>query len=147
LIDTGSVDESSTGFKIFGGYQFHRYVGAEVAYVDLGKLSYEGSFAGVPVTGGKFKLNGIDVSALGIVPISGRSMAFAKAGMFIWSAEASDTWGSSAFSSKTSGQDLSLGLGASFTMTGALALRAEIEDFRFAGHHARLLSMGLAYAF
>jgi len=147
LIDTGSVDESSTGFKIFGGYQFHRYIGAEVAYVDLGKLSYEGSFAGVPVTGGKFKLNGIDVSALGIAPISERSMVFAKAGLFVWRAEASDTWGGTSFSSSTSGNDLSLGLGASYTTMGALALRAEIEDFRFAGQHARLLSLGLAYAF
>ena len=147
LIDSGSVDESSTGFKIFGSYQFHRYIGAEAAYVDLGKLSYEGSFAGVPVTGGKFKLSGIDLSALGIVPLSARSMVFAKAGLFVWRAEASDTWAGSAFSSNTSGNDLSLGLGASFTMTGALALRAEIEDFRFAGHHARLLSLGLAYGF
>src|SRR5213075_237290 len=147
LIDAGSVNEEYKGYKVFGGYQLHRYIGAELAYVDLGKLLYAGSFGGVPVSDGKLKLSGFDVSVLGTLPISGRSMVFAKAGAFIWRAEAKDTYGGTAFSAKTTGRQPSLGLGASFAVTPPLAVRAEIERFKFGDHHAALVSAGLLYKF
>src|SRR5258708_20896207 len=33
-----SCDDKDTAWKIFGGYQFMRYLGAEVAYTDFGKV-------------------------------------------------------------------------------------------------------------
>lgn len=53
LITSGSVDGKDIAFKIFGGYMFNRNFGVEGAYVDLGEVSYSGSFGGAPVTGGK----------------------------------------------------------------------------------------------
>ena len=52
LITSGNVDSKDTGYKIFGGYQFNQHFGLELAWVDLGKASYSGTFLGAPVTGG-----------------------------------------------------------------------------------------------
>ena len=148
LIDSGTVDESSTGYKLYAGYQLHRYVAAEVAYVDLGKLSYEGTFAGAPITGGELKLSGVDLSALATLPVGTRLRLFAKAGLFFWQAEASDSGnGGGAFSAKSSGRKASFGLGASYAVYGPLALRFEVESFQFGDHHAQLVSAGLTYNF
>jgi OOP family OmpA-OmpF porin len=35
----GSIKDSDTGFKLYGGYAFHKNFGAEIGYVDLGKAS------------------------------------------------------------------------------------------------------------
>ena len=147
LIDTGTVDESSTGYKVFAGFQLHRFVAAEVAYVDLGKLSYEGSFGGAPVTDGKLTLRGFNLAALGTLPMGERFTVFGKVGVFAWTSEASDTTGGTAFSHKTTGHGPSLGLGAIYAVIPPLAIRVEVETFKFGDSHARLLSAGVAYRF
>src|SRR5712671_7092564 len=37
-----SCDDKDTAWKIFGGYQFMRYLAAEVAYADFGKVKASG---------------------------------------------------------------------------------------------------------
>ena len=68
VIDSGDVDGEDTGWKIFGGYMFNRHFGVELAYIDLGEVSYSGTFSGFPVTGGKVELSAFTVSALGVLP-------------------------------------------------------------------------------
>ena len=147
LIDSGTVDESSTGYKLYAGYQMLRYLAAEAAYVDLGKLSYEGTFAGAPITDGRLKLRGFDLSALATLPVGERLRLFAKAGLFFWQTEASDSGGGAGFSAKTSGRKPSVGLGASYLVYGPLAVRIEAESFQFGDQHAQLVSAGLAFNF
>src|SRR3954468_6755804 len=147
LIDSGTVDETSTGYKIFAGYQLHRYFGAEVSYVDLGQLSYEGTFGGSAVTGGKLKLSGLDLAALGLLPAREKLILFAKAGIFFWRQQASDSTNGQGFSASTKGSNVSLGLGASFNVTQPLAIRIEAETFKLGDAEARLISAGLAYRF
>jgi OOP family OmpA-OmpF porin len=38
-----STKDTSTGTKLFGGYQFNQYVAAEASYVDLGKFTLSAS--------------------------------------------------------------------------------------------------------
>ena len=147
LIDSGTVDGSSTGFKLYAGYQLNRYLGAELAYVDLGKLSYEGTFAGAAVTGGKLKLSGVNVAALATLPVGARLTLFAKAGFFFWQEEASDTANGVSFSAKASDRNPSFGLGASYAAYGPLAVRFELESFQFGSQRANLVSAGLTYNF
>jgi OOP family OmpA-OmpF porin len=147
LITSGEVKSESTGFKVFGGYQFHPNLGVEAAFVDLGEAKYEGSFNGAPVTGGKLKVNGLNFAALGRVPLGQRFALFGKVGVFVWEAQASDTTAGVPFSTKTDGADASFGIGASFDITRNIALRAEGEMFGVADEKATLLSVGFAFSF
>jgi len=146
LITSGTVDGKDTGIKIFGGYQFNQNFGVELAYVDLGKASYSGFFGAAPVTGGTVKTSGLNISAVGTLPLGSGFALFGKAGLFTWEAKANDTTGGLPFSATDDGVDLSLGIGASYDFTKNFAIRAEWERFKAVGD-IDLLSVGVVYKF
>jgi OOP family OmpA-OmpF porin len=146
LITSGTVDGSDTGFKIFGGYQFNQNFGVDLAWVDLGKASYSGTFSGLPVTGGTVKTLGLNVSAVGTLPLSSGFALFGKVGFFAWDAKANDTTGGVPFSGSQNGTDVSFGVGASYDFTKNIGIRAEWERFKAEGD-INLLSVGLVYKF
>lgn len=147
LITGGSVDGTDTAFKIFGGYMFNRHFGLEAAYVDLGEASYSGNFLGFPVTGGRVEVTGLNVSALGALPIGERFCLFGKIGLFMWEAEASDTTGGVPFSAQQDGTDLSFGIGLGYQFTRNLGVRAEWEMFTTEDAESNLISVGLLWRF
>lgn len=146
LITSGTVDGSDTGFKIFGGYQFNPNFGVDLAWVDLGKASYSGTFSGLPVTGGTVKTSGLNVSAVGTLPLKSGFALFGKVGFFAWDAKANDTTGGVPFSGSENGTDVSFGVGASYDFTKNIGIRAEWERFKAEGD-INLLSVGLVYKF
>lgn len=147
LITLGTVDTSDTGFKVFGGYQFNRNVGLEVAYVDLGKASYSGFAGPAPVTGGKVEVTGVNLSAIGAWPVAPNLDVFGKIGFLSWEDKASDVTGGVPFSDKIEGTDLSFGFGAAWHLTRNVRLRVEWERFRVDDTDADLFSVGAVYKF
>lgn len=148
LIDPGGrVDGKDGAFKLFGGYQFNPNFALEAALVDLGDVSYSGSFAGAPVTGGRIQNSGINLSAVGVVPLGERFVVFGKVGMFLWYSEASDITGGFLFYSEEDGADLSVGLGASVALGQRVSLRAEWERFDMSNTDVDLVTLGFAFRF
>lgn len=147
LITSGTVDTSDTGFKFFGGYQFNRNVGLEVAYVDLGKASYSGFAGPDPVIGGKVEVTGVNLSAIGAWPVAPNLDVFGKIGFLSWEDKASDVTGGVPFSDKIEGTDLSFGFGAAWHLTRNVRLRVEWERFRVDDTDADLFSVGAVYKF
>lgn len=146
LITSGTVDGKDTGYKIFGGYQFNQNFGVDLAYVDLGKASYSGTFLGIPVTGGTVKTSGLNISAVGTLPLNSGFALFGKVGFFTWESKASDVTGGVSFSGKEDGTDVSFGVGASYNFTKNFGVRAEWERFKAVGD-IDLLSIGVVYKF
>ncbi len=147
-----SVDGKDTAWKIFGGYMFNRHFGLEAAYVDLGELSYSGTFTDAfgtaPVTGGKVEVFGFNISAIGALPVTERFSVFGKLGLFFWEAEASDITGGQPFFAQDDGADLSFGVGLGFNFTRNLGVRAEWELFdNISDADASLISVGLFWRF
>lgn len=151
LLDPGgTVDGKDGAFKLFGGYQFNRNFALEAAAVDLGDMSYSGFFSGTPsgpVSGGRVQNGGLNLSAVGVLPLGERFALFGKAGIFLWSSEATDITGGVPTISEADGSDLSLGLGASFALTPRASLRAEWERFEMSSSDVDLVSVGLAFSF
>jgi len=147
LITSGPVDGSDSGMKIFGGYRFGRALALELAYVDLGKLSYSGDFSGLPVTGGKVKVSGVNTSLVATHQATPKLGLFAKAGLYAWNAKASDVTGGVPFSAKDDGVDLSLGVGADYFFTKNVGARVEWEHFELDPGKASLLSAGIVVKF
>lgn len=147
LITSGSVDGKDTGWKIFGGYMFNKYVGVEGAYVNLGEASYSGTLFGVPVTGGRVEVTGFNVAGVGSYPVTEQFSVFGKLGLMRWEAEANDITGGVPFSDKVDGSDFFFGLGVGFNFTRNLAVRAEWERFKIEDADASLVSVGLLWRF
>lgn len=152
LITSGTVDTRSSGFKLFGGYQFGEHFGVELSYVDLGSAGYSGSYYGVPVTGGTVEVWGLNMSVVGTLPLNSTFALFGKVGLFAWEAKAKDTTGGVAFSDVVNGGDFSLGAGLSVRFTKNLSARVEWERFGLTGYdfdlgNADMLSVGVVYKF
>jgi OOP family OmpA-OmpF porin len=146
LITSGPFDGKDSGMKFFGGYQFNQNLAVELAYVDLGKATYSGTFGGSLVTGGSVKTSGLNASVVGILPLNPSFSLFAKAGLFAWESKAKDVTGGAPFSGKDDGGDLSFGFGGAYNLTKNFSLRAEWEQFE-AVDKISLLSVGVAYKF
>ena len=146
LITSGTVDGSDSGMKLFGGFQFNPNLGLEMAYIDLGKATYSGTFSGIPVTGGSVETTGFNFAVVGTWPVNPSFSLFGKLGLLIWEAEANDVTGGLPFSGTDDGTDISIGIGGSYNLTKNFSIRAEWEQFE-AVDKISLLSIGVAFKF
>ncbi len=115
------LDDSATGWKVFGGYRFTRHFAAEIGYLDTGEA--EENIEGTILTLGA---EGTTTSLIASLPIGERFALHARAGFIDWEAELTATDGTGTFRSSASGQDLYWGAGATMDL-GRFGLRLEYE--------------------
>ncbi len=153
---TISNEDRDTGYKIFGGYQFNRYLGLEGGYFDLGRFTFNAVTVPAGTLSGEIKLRGINLDLVGTLPITEKFSVFGRVGANY--AEASDSFaGSGAVTvlnpnpnkRETNGK---VGLGLQYAFSDALAMRGEIERYRVndaVGNKGDvdLVSVGLVYRF
>jgi len=131
-----SCDDGTTAWKIFGGYRFNRYFGAEATYLDWGQVS--GTVSGVgTVTADQTSFG---VAAVGRLELTPQFSVFGKAGLLMTEQEtpASST-------RKRDETELHYGVGVRYLFTPKWAARAEWE--RTDQLKVELLSIGLEFRF
>lgn len=151
------VDEDRDhGFKLYGGYQFNRYLALEGGYFDLGRFAFTANTTLAGTLSGNISLRGLNLDLVGTLPITEKFSAFGRIGANY--TQASDSFkGSGAvrvFSSDagTRETNLKVGFGLQYAFTDALALRGELERYRIndaIGNRGDvdMLSVGLIYRF
>lgn len=157
LTMTGITDDDrSTGYKIFGGYQYNKYLAVEAGYFDLGNFGFNATTVPTGTLSGKIKLKGLNMDLVGTLPITERFSVLGRIGVNY--ADANDSFvGTGAvnvLNSNPSKRDtnLKVGLGLQYAFTPALAMRAEVERYRIndaVGNKGDidLVSLGLIYRF
>lgn len=151
-------DNSNTGYKLFGGYKFNPHFALEGGYFDLGKFGFTATTALPAGTlSGNTKLGGINLDAVGILPITEKFSAFGRFGLNY--AEARDNFTSSGavpaqtnISPTKHAANPKAGLGLQYDFTQSLGMRAEVERYRIndaVGNKGDidLVSFGLVYRF
>jgi OOP family OmpA-OmpF porin len=101
-----NFDDSDTGFKGFGGYQFHKNFAVEANYTIFGDT--EDTIAGIDT---EVEFNTFGISMVGIAPITERIDLFGKLGFAYWDAEVK----AFGLSDDEDGTDLAYGLGLDLT--------------------------------
>lgn len=132
-VDIGPFDDSATGYKVFGGYQFMKYLGAELEYIDGGTVEDLGL---------EIDVSGFNLSAMGILPVGEKFNLFAKVGMIFWDADISGKGGGS-----DSGEDFSWGIGGGFNFTDNFGIRAEYQGFDIDEADGDMISLGASWQF
>lgn len=143
IVEGADFDASSTAFKLFGGYQFFKYLGVELEYIDAGDADDSWSYDSGTFTErlkATIGFSGFNTSAVGILPIGEKFNLFAKLGFIYWDADLklqytyTDIKGSFSESERDSdsGTDFSWGIGGTFKITPNLGVRAEYQDFDIA---------------
>ena len=136
-------DKRDKSYGINVGTFFDSNFGAEVGYTQFGSINRGG---------GRTRAEGINLSAVGRVPLSTSFNLLGKLGTTYGRTQVSSLPGSGITSGNQSGFGLSLGLGAEyvFTPNASVLLQHELHDLRFAGgrrDHVGNTSIGLRYRF
>ena len=141
-----SCDDKDTAWKIFGGYQFMRYLGAEAAYTDFGKAKASGGS-----TTAEIKSNAWELVAVGSYPIGTSGFApYVKAGFYRGEAKLSSNVG---VSGKGTDNDWTAGIGVRYDIMRNVAVRAEWQRYNGVGggdvgkSDVDVLSIGALYKF
>jgi OOP family OmpA-OmpF porin len=154
-----SRDESKTGYKLYGGYQFNRNLTLEGGYADFGRFEAQRDMV-APVTGamtGNISASGFYLGAVGIVPLPNRFSLFGKLGT-AYTTSTGFISSSGTVLPLLTPADLSLkrsewnskyGLGANYEMSNKMGLRFEYErinsfgDGRLGEGNVGMWSLGL----
>ena len=145
---TISCSNNSTGAKALVGYQINDTFSVEASYVDLGKISATVGSAGIDIKSTGFGLRGL-VSA----PFSKNVSGFAALGLNRMKSKATVTVGTVTGALDATSTKPSLALGVDYTLTPALKLRGEFENFRMdapanaGSYNVNNFSIGLKYSF
>jgi OOP family OmpA-OmpF porin len=149
-------DDSDVGYKIFGGRKFNKNFAVEGGYFNLGKFGFTANTTPAGTFTGTAKFQGLNLDAVGILPITEKLSALGRVGLTY--TEAKDTFsGTGAVtvtdpSPKKSVANYKYGLGVQYDFTQALALRGEWERYRVndaVGNKGDvdMLLIGLVYTF
>jgi len=148
-----SVDNTDTGWKLFGGYQINKNIGFEAAYVNLGSVTANATYAtlaGSPLRS-KVDVDGFQLSAVGTLPLNDTFAVFGKVGAFISKSDGTATSSVGSASASANNTDWTYGLGGNWQFNQNIGLRAEWERFQGLGTSksgdADLYSLGIVYNF
>ena len=153
---TGShQDDHDTGYKLYGGYQFHRNFALEGGYFNLGRYNYGYSTLG-GTSSGNTKFQGLNLDLVGTLPITDHFSAFGRLGAAYTQARSSVTGTGTLTGFSGSDTERSwgpkAGLGIEYAFTPALAVRGEWERYRVKDavrgrDNIDMVSVGLVYRF
>lgn len=149
---SSSVDKTDTAYKLQAGYQFNKNFALEGGYFNLGKATYSAAYTGGNANAA-FKVDGWNLSAVGILPLNEQFSLFGKLGAAYNTVKASANVGTNSGSDKDSNVGAVYGIGASYNLTKQIALRAEYEIYDKIGgddtgkSKVDVWSLGVAYKF
>lgn len=135
LVTTGiGHDERHVGYKVFLGYQFNRYFGAELGFFDLGKFGYTATTTPTGTLTSSFRVQGANLGLVGTMPVTDRFSLLARVGAQAarTRSNVSGTGAVVVANERPSDRknNLKIGLGMQYEMNRHLFLRAEVERFR-----------------
>jgi len=149
-------DDRDTGYKVFGGYQFNKNFAIEAGYFDLGRFNFTATTVPAGTLTGNFRVKGLNLDAVGALPITEKLSAFGRIG--VQYAKTRDSFaGTGAVlvaNPNPSERDTNYkyGLGMQYDFTPTLGVRVEAERYRIndavrGKDNVDLVSVGLVYRF
>ena len=146
---TTTRDDGDSGLKVFFGYNLSRFLGLELAYVNLGEATLQ-TITDTDIFVGPAEVHGWSASLVATLPLVAGLSIHAKAGPFQWKQEIempSVAAGTTAVVGKFDGFDWTAGGGLSYLIAEGLALRIEAERYIVGDDHVDYYSSGLVFKF
>ena len=141
--DIFGSDEHDTAYNIYAGTYFSNNFGLEIGYTDFGNVNR---------AGGSTKADGINLSLVGKLPVSGSFNLLGKIGTTYGRTDVSSAAGSGIAAGSESGFDWSYGVGAEYTFNPqwSAVLQYDEHYLKFAGNgsdHISATTLGARYRF
>lgn len=140
----GTLDDNSTGTKLYGGYGFTRYLSVEIAAYKFAESSIGSLVINSTTTvSAAAKSTGYAAYAVASYPFLKKVSLAAKAGVLRWDADLRVN----STTATNDGTDLAFGLMASYAFTKELAIAGEWEQFNSDNPELSLITVGFRYSF
>jgi OOP family OmpA-OmpF porin len=129
-----SDDDRHSGFKVFGGYSFNKYIALEAGYFDLGRFGFTATTLPLGTLRGDIKIKGWNADLVGSWPLGEHFSLFARGGLNY--AEARDSFVGTGLVAvlnpepKKRAANYKFGAGAQFNFNRHVGLRLEAERYR-----------------
>ena len=155
-VNSTTTDNSSTGYKLFGGYQLTPNFAVEGGYFDLGKFNYGSGTTPAGSFSGNTRVQGLNLDLVGTLPLSDRFSVLGRVGAAY--AQNRGSFASTGFvplsvsNQNRNDTNLKVGLGLQYAISDVLSVRAEIERYRISDPirnrgNIDMASVGLVYRF
>lgn len=127
-------DERSTAYRVFGGYQFNRYLALEGGYFKLGKFGFRADTASGGALAGQFHVQGLNLDAVATLPITEKLSALARIGSQ-WARTRDDFQASGGVvladaSPSRRATNVKIGVGLQYAISPSMLVRGEAERYR-----------------
>jgi len=141
--DIPGFNDSATGYKVFGGYQFNDNFAAEVGYLDSGDAKETAGAASLEVDA-----TGVTASIVGSLPLGDMFSVYGRLGAIFWDAEVEfDDGAGTITEASDSGEDLYYGVGGAMNLGASAALRLEYEVADISDLEVSMISLSVLYKF
>ena len=149
-------DNRDTSYKLFGGYRYNKNVAVEAGYFDLGQFGFTATTAPAGTLTGKIKLKGLNLDAVGTLPLTEKFSALGRLGLNYAQTRDSfiGTGAATVLNPNPSKNQINykLGAGLQYDFTPSLGMRVEAERYRIndaVGNRGDIdmYSLGLVYRF
>ena len=149
-----TLNERDTAYKVFGGYQFNRYLALEGGYFKLGKFGFTSTTVPAGSLTGDIRLQGVNLDLVASLPLSERWSVLGRVG--VQDAKADDRFaGSGAVSvlnPNPSKREVNakFGGGLQYAFSPSFLVRAEAERYRVndaVGNHGNVNTVSLSLVF
>ncbi len=139
-----ALDDNATGWSVFAGFEFNKFVAVEAGYLDAGEVKEEVLPGGV-VAADNSALFG---SVLGSLPLGDSpASVFARAGVLSWKSDQEGrVEGDVVISGEADGTDPYFGAGVAATIDGAL-LRAEYAVAELDDSDITMIGLSIVWRF
>ena len=136
-------EKRDTSYKVAAGSFFDRNVGFELGYTDFGSIRRGG---------GQTQANGLNMSAIGRIPLGASFNLLGRVGATYGRTRVSSLPGSGITAGRENGFGMHLGLGGEyvFNLQMSVVLQYELHDLKFAGggrDHIGNTTLGVRYRF
>ena len=152
-----SLDSNDTAYSLNIGYKFNPYFALEGGYTDLGKYGFSSNVTSPVATtvNGNYKVDGVNLSAVGIIPLNNGFSLYGKAGIFRANTklDVSSSGTSGVSSTSDHSTNATYGLGASYAFNKDWTAKLEWNRFHDVGETSTgkdnidLYTVGVAYNF
>lgn len=147
-------DERHVGYKAFVGYQFNRYLAAELGFFDLGKFGYTATTSPAGSLASSFRVQGGNLGIVGTLPMTDNFALLARVGgQYARSrGSLSGTGAVVVADGRPSDRKTNpkIGLGLQYAFSPSVLMRAEVERFRVSdavGNHPRVAMYSVSLVF
>lgn len=138
-----TLDESSSGTKLFTGYRFNRHIAVEAAFFNIARASVGQIIVNNTPVSASAEMQGVAIYGVGLYPLSKKSDIYLNLGVVDWDADVrvNDV------TAQSDGTDILIGVGAAFAFTRNVAVFAEWDRFNSDNPELSMLGFGFRFSF